>query len=477
MFHVKQTRILGLLAAGVIGAAVLTGCISDESRGWGAPVATDDTQVVSPRKGKLDGVDPQAFDAPAWTGTLAVPLAQNETRVLSTALAPTETPFQGDILQIESELVRVRSLTVNGTEREMHLDRGFGGTTASAHAAGIEITAVRRPWRFPDDWHIRDGSRNLGGVYGTPLVDSDGVMYVGDYGGWLYAFVPEDVNLDAATENDEPKVAVSDLGEPVIGGQVLDEESGLLYVTAGEELFAVDSERLKASLAAGGGEIEPEAGFRFKAGGELWGAPAVQDGIVYLSSLDGKLYALDGATGAVNWSFDGGKGLTTTPVFAGGLILVGGFDSRLFGVNAADGTLAWDLAVSNWIFATPVVDGTTAYFGDFDGVIHAVNVETGAEEWALALDRGKIRGAAAVSGDYLVVGTDTGWLIGLDLTTQQRAWEVDVGSDILADLVAAGDEVLMAPQGCVTLPGGEVSTYFRAVEAATGTLRRVEGLC
>jgi hypothetical protein len=61
--------------------------------------------------------------------------------------------------------------------------------------------------------------------------------------------------------------------------------------------------------------------------------------------------------------------------------------------------------------------------------------------------------------------------------TQQRVWERDVGSDILADLTTSGDEVLIAPQGCTTLPGGNVKTYYRAVEPETGTLRSAEGIC
>ena len=478
MFHVKQRRFLGFLAVAGLSAGLLAGCISDESRGWGAPVETEETQVVSARKGKLDGVDTRSDAPPAWTGTLSTPLSTDDTRLLSVSISPTDTPFQGDLLQIESEIVRVRSLTVNGTERELHLDRGFGGTTASAHAAGVEIGAFRRAWRFPDDWHIREGgARNLDGVYGSPVVDSDGVVYTGDYGGWLYAFDPASVNLDAATDDDEPDVAIADLGDAVIGGVALDEDAGILYVTAGDGLFAVSTTRLKASLAAGGGEIDPEPTFRFKADGELWAAPAIEDGVVYVTSLDGKLYALDGATGSVRWSFDAGKGLTTEPVIEGDLLLVGGFDATLFAVDKSSGELAWEHVVSNWILATPVVDGATAYFGDFDGVLHAVDVQSGTDEWSLALNRGKVRGSAAVSGDFVVVATDEGWLLGVSRTTQQRVWEVEVGSDILADLLASGNEVLIAPQGCVTLPGGAVKTYYRAVEAATGTLRRVEGLC
>src|SRR5690606_22614975 len=103
------------------------------------------------------------------------------TRLQSATLSASDTPFQGDLLRIESEIVRVRSLNVNGAERELILDRGFAGTTASSHAAGVAVEAFRRAWRFPDDWHIREGdARSLDGIYGTPVVDGDGIMYVGD---------------------------------------------------------------------------------------------------------------------------------------------------------------------------------------------------------------------------------------------------------------------------------------------------------
>lgn len=478
MFHVKQRRFLGLFAAIGLSAAVLSGCISDESRGWGAPVLTDDTQVISARKGKLDGIDVRPDLVPAWTGTLSFPLGENDERVQSATIAPTDTVFQGDILRIGSEVVRVRSLTINGSEREMHLDRGFAGTIATTHPAGTQVEAARRAWRFPDDWHIREGrARNLSGVYGTPILGEDGVMYVGDYSGWIYAFRPDEVNRDAANDDQEPKVALADTDGAIIGGIILDEESGRLFATSGDRLVAVSTERLRNALAAGGGTVQPETAFNFVAGDDIWADPAIEDGVIYVASLDGRLYAVDAATGNVNWSFQSAKGLTTMPVVANDVVLVAGFDAKMFAVNKADGSLAWEYAVSNWILSSPAVEDGTVYVGDFDGILHAVNADSGAREWSIALNRGKIRGAPAVSGDFVVVGTDAGWLVGVNHGTQQRAWEVELGSDIHADLVPNGDEVLIGPKGCVTLPGGQVSVYYRSVEASSGTLRRVEGVC
>ncbi len=439
----------------------------------------DETQVVSVSKGKLYGIDAESNPAPAWTATLSAPLADNITKLDAASISPSDTPYQGDLLQIESEVVRVRSLSINGTQRELQLDRGYAGTTAATHPEGAKIEAFRRAWKFPDDWHIGEkNARSLSGVYSEPITDSDGIMYVGDYGGWLYAFNPADVNLDAANDNQEPDVAVSELGDKVIGGIGLDAASGMLYVTADDKLFEVSSERLKAALAAGGGSVDPEPTFKFTAKDALWGQPAVENGVVYITSLDGNLYALDASTGAVKWTFSDPKGLTTSPVLVGDIILAGGFDSTLFAVNKTTGELAWQLPVNNWILSTPVLDDAgTAYFGDFDGVLHAVNTKDGSEEWSLPLNRGKIRGSVAISGDFVVAGTDDGWLVGVNRKSQTREWEMKVGSDILANLQTSGDEVLIAPQGCSTLADSQAKTYYRAVDPVTGTLKRADGVC
>lgn len=477
-FHVKQGRFLGFFALLGLTGVLAAGCISDETRGWGAPMATDDTQVVSTSKGNLSGLDTRPEPEPGWTATLSAPLDERENRIPASAISPTDTPYQGDLLYVDAEIMRIRSLTINGGQRELHLDRGYAGTSAASHAAGTQIDAFRRAWQFPDDWHIReDAADGIGGVYGAPVADEDGVLYVGDYDGWLYAFRPGDVNRDAGGNNDEPKVAVTDLEGRIVGGIALDPESGMLYAAGGDRLHAVDTGSLKGALDIGGGVIEPDPGFNFQAEDQIWTSPTLADGSLFVSSLDGNLYSLDPATGEVRWTFETDTGFMTTPVVVDGLVLVGGFNNTLYAVNADTGEQAWSFEVGNWILSTPVVSDGTAYFGDFDGILHAVNVASGSEDWAVPLNRGEIRGSPAVVDSTVVVGTDGGWLIGVDRTQQQPTWEVDVGTDLRADLVASGDEVLMAPNGCVTPPGSDTSTYYRAVDPATGELKSAIGVC
>jgi hypothetical protein len=65
MFHVKQRRLLALFfGVGLLGLLAI-GCSSTGSRGWAAPTTDENTQIVSTRRGKLDGVDMRTSPSPA----------------------------------------------------------------------------------------------------------------------------------------------------------------------------------------------------------------------------------------------------------------------------------------------------------------------------------------------------------------------------------------------------------------------------
>ncbi len=59
-------------------------------------------------------------------------------------------------------------------------------------------------------------------------------------------------------------------------------------------------------------------------------SPAVVDGIVYEGSRDGRVYALDAATGAKKWSFAAGDAVESSPAVAGGVVYVGSEDGSVY---------------------------------------------------------------------------------------------------------------------------------------------------
>ena len=126
-----------------------------------------------------------------------------------------------------------------------------------------------------------------------------------------------------------------------------------------------------------------------------------------------------------------------------------------------------------------LVDGDRVYFGDFDGNLYAVSLANGSELWSVKLGKGPIRASPTLAGGLLIVSTERGWLLGVDPSTQTARWEKKIGASLNADLVKDGDDVLIAPSGCVTEGAGETKTktYYASVDPATGDLRAAGGVC
>jgi len=385
-------------------------------------------------------------------------------------------------------------------------------STGKGRLDSLDADTYEGLWRFPNQWDLSGAAGRLSGIYGPPVVNADGVVFVGDYNGYVYAFRPAD--LSRTTEG-EPPAASFKLSEKIIGGVALDEASDTLFVAAGSSLYAIRADDLVARIRDEKASVTVAR--LFKAGGEIWSTPVLASGKLLVSSLDGNLYAVDARSGSQLWRFSAGKSLASTPVVSGGVVLVGGFDGRLHAVDLDSGDEAWSFTASNWVWSRPYVAGERVYFGDFDGNLYAVDLDSGDEAWSFtasnwvwsrpyvagervyfgdfdgnlyavelssgtlawkaSLGRGAIRGSPVITAGVVVVATEEGWLLGIDPSSQAKRWEKELDASLNGDLVADGETVLIAPSGCVTPAGTEEKVYYASVDAATGELRSASGVC
>ncbi|NYI03290.1 outer membrane protein assembly factor BamB family protein [Allostreptomyces psammosilenae] len=125
--------------------------------------------------------------------------------------------------------------------------------------------------------------------------------------------------------------------------------------------------------------------------------PAVDEagGRVYLPSADGRLYALDAATGRTLWRFEAGAPVVSEPVVAaaggtgdGGAVLFTA-GTTLFAVSADDGRPLWRAEVGGMSAGRVAVDGERVYTGSGDGRVLALSVHDGAGPlWAFTTRTG-----------------------------------------------------------------------------------------
>lgn len=76
-------------------------------------------------------------------------------------------------------------------------------------------------------------------------------------------------------------------------------------------------------------------------GGIDYGSPAVVNGVVYVSSDDHYLYALNAATGAYIWSYKTGGKIDSSPAVADGIVYIGSEDHKVYALNATTGAKIW----------------------------------------------------------------------------------------------------------------------------------------
>ncbi|MFC6757776.1 MULTISPECIES: PQQ-binding-like beta-propeller repeat protein [Haloarcula] len=118
--------------------------------------------------------------------------------------------------------------------------------------------------------------------------------------------------------------------------------------------------------------------WRVETDGPVRSSPAVVDGSVYVSSVDGVVYAL-GDGGRVRWNTEIGQAGISSPAVVDGTVHVGGSDG-LYALAAADGSEEWQVDTPGPVTSSPTVVDDAVYVGDNEGTLLAFE-RTGAERW------------------------------------------------------------------------------------------------
>ncbi|HUO15849.1 MAG TPA: PQQ-binding-like beta-propeller repeat protein [Verrucomicrobiae bacterium] len=216
-------------------------------------------------------------------------------------------------------------------------------------------------------WQVTTG----GEVLSSPAVDANQVVYVGSEDGNLYA-----LNDASATS---PTCIASGLqaancdlwqfpaGVGVASAPAL--SNGLVFFgTSSCTTTCPYGNSLLAVNAKTGALL-----WQFQTGGPV-SSPAVADGVVYIGSFDGNVYAVDAFGGYLHWKYTTGGPVTSSPAVANGVLYIGSFDGNLYAIDLEGGYELWRYATGGAILSSPAVANGQVYVGSSDNNVYAFSL-------------------------------------------------------------------------------------------------------
>ncbi len=168
---------------------------------------------------------------------------------------------------------------------------------------------------------------------------------------------------------------------------------------------------------------------------------ALGDGVVF-GARDGRVYAIDRASGEAKWSHTAVGGVGASPVVRGDAVVVADYGGNVYRLARADGSVAWKRALREKIVSTPATTGERLAVGTSRGNVYALSLETGRVLWKFAT-RGQVRGGIAHAGASFLVPSHDGRLYALADDTGRKRWSVALGGPVASTPDTDGSRVVV----------------------------------
>ena len=190
----------------------------------------------------------------------------------------------------------------------------------------------------------------------------------------------------------------------------------------------------------------------FKTEGPIFSSPAIADGVIYLGSGDGFIYAIDQKNGTQKWKLKTAAPIPSSPAVTNGVVYFTNY-SGLYAVLAETGKLKWKFPAEatdkrfeakgihgtspknqlmpdpfDTFLSSPSVFNGRVYFGSGEGGVYAIDAETGQVVWKFATGD-VVHASPAIANGIVYIGSFDSNLYALDAETGQEKWRFKSGED------------------------------------------------
>jgi outer membrane protein assembly factor BamB len=229
-----------------------------------------------------------------------------------------------------------------------------------------------------------------------------------------------------------------------------------------------------------------------KTGGPIVASPVLADGVVYIGSLDGYLYALNEQDGKEKWKIRSRMPIASSAAVSGDTVYFVSSSGGLNAIDAATGKLKWTFATETehrfeaknlhgllsagetipdaWdtYISSPAVFNGKVYFGSGDGNVYAVDAQSGSLAWKFAT-KDVVHASPAIAYNTVFIGSWDSNLYALDAETGQEKWAFKAGEDPAIHNQVGFQSSAAVADGVVYV--GCRDGHLYAIDASTGRKR------
>ncbi len=195
----------------------------------------------------------------------------------------------------------------------------------------------------------------------------------------------------------------------------------------------------------------------FPTGGPVASLPIIVDGMLYVGSQDGKVYALDASTGRQKWALPTGRPVASSPTVVDGVLYASSWNSSVYALDAYTGQQKWAFSTGGIVDSSPTVVNGVLYVGSADHKVYAMDASTGQQKWAFSTGQPVVSSPTVVDG-VLYVSSQDGNMYALDAYTGQEDWVFPIGDAVVSSPTVTN--------GVLYVGSGDHNVY--AIDTSTG---------
>jgi len=350
-----------------------------------------------------------------------------------------------------------------------------GGCGGSSDGGGRDATAVSAPlvdWpmfgRVPERTHYLPASnrraidpplREAWSISTNALIEfppaiANGVAYVVNKFG----------NAKAVRLRDR-KILWQGIADPRNAGKPTDVTAPVYH--RGKVFFVFVDGRIRALDAATG-----KLAWQRELPGHLESSPLAVGGVLYLGTDTTNVVALRASDGKVLWQFNSPGAIKASPSYHDGRLYVADYESAMFCLDARTGRPIWRTNTSRvppygrgGFYSSPALAFGRVYAGRDDGTVFAFDQGTGRVDWSFPT-RNFVYGSPAVAKvpetpPSVYIGSYDEHLYALNALTGKREWRYDVGGPVPGTAVVIGHTVYTSSFKTRESTGIDVRTHKR----------------